>query len=339
MKSAFRPKWFQVLLHIVVWIALFSLPFLLRRPAREKTEEREILSYIISNAIWVAFFYTNAYLLVPRLQSKHKYWQYFIAVLISYLVLLGLQAIVFLQVQHKGHLEWRPHVLFNLFIFIFFLATSLAYRLIGDQRHAEGIAKEKETENLKTELSFLRSQASPHFLFNVLNNMVALARKNSELLEPSLIKLSSLIRYTVYDANEETVDLEKEIDYLESYIDLQQQRFGKKVAFHVQLNDIDGNYQIEPMLLIPFVENAIKHGTGFIEEAQIQVELHARKNKLNFTVRNRFDANSVEIKDKTSGIGLANVRRRLELLYAGQHQLQIDKQEGWFSVSLILTLH
>ncbi|MFT4024030.1 MAG: GHKL domain-containing protein [Flavihumibacter sp.] len=147
------------------------------------------------------------------------------------------------------------------------------------------------------------------------------------------------MRYTVYEANEEKVDLDKEIEYLKSYIDLQQQRFGKNVMFSVQLNEVDDHYRIEPMLLIPFVENAIKHGTGFMEKPSIDIRLKAEKGKLDFRVKNRYNPNSHEIKDKTSGIGLSNVKRRLDLLYQNQYQLTISRNDGWFTVSLQLTLH
>ena len=110
--------------------------------------------------------------------------------------------------------------------------------------------------------------------------MVALARKQSDQLEPSLIKLSSLMRYMLYETDEEKVSLEKETEYLQSYIDLQQQRFGKKVVINVSMKPADKPYFIEPMLLIPFVENAFKHGTGMIDNAQIDIELSAEKNIL-----------------------------------------------------------
>ena len=139
-----------------------------------------------------------------------------------------------------------------------FFALSTAYQLIKDKVASDKLAQEKQNEVLKTELSLLRSQVSPHFMFNVLNNMVSLARKQSDLLEPSLIKLSSLMRYMLYEADEEKVSIEKEIDYLQSYIDLQQQRFGKKVQVNVHLHTMDNHYQVEPMLLIPFVENAFQ---------------------------------------------------------------------------------
>lgn len=208
-----------------------------------------------------------------------------------------------------------------------------------DRLRADKLAKENENENLKTELSLLRSQVSPHFMFNVLNNMVSLARKKSDILEPSLIKLSSLMRYMLYETNEEKVSLEKEIDYLHSYIDLQQQRFGKKLTVNVTIDAVDGQYQIEPMLLVPFVENAFKHGTGLIEDSIIEINLSAQRNILQFTVRNKYDPLSKDIKDTSSGIGLNNVMRRLNLLYANEHTLLITKENNWFVVSLQIKIN
>jgi len=175
-------------------------------------------------------------------------------------------------------------------------------------------------------------------MFNVLNNMVSLARKQSDLLEPSLIKLSSLMRYMLYEADEEKVSIEKEMDYLQSYIDLQQQRFGKKVQVKVHMHTMDDHYQLEPMLLIPFVENAFKHGTGMIEDARIDIDLEADKNVLQFTVSNKYNSVSAEIKEKTSGIGLANVQRRLNLLYGKNHSLTISTNNNWFVVVLKINL-
>ena len=211
--------------------------------------------------------------------------------------------------------------------------------MIKDRTQADKIAREKENENLKTELSLLRSQASPHFMFNVLNNMVALARKKSDLMESSLIKFSSLMRYMLYEADEDKVSLEKETEYLQSYIDLQRQRFGNNLEVQVDLQKTDNNYEIEPMLLIPFVENAFKHGTGMIESGQITVSLRADKNILDFRVRNKYDPSSTEIKDKTSGIGLTNVKRRLNLLYGNKHSLLITQRDNWFTASLQLNLN
>jgi two-component system, LytTR family, sensor kinase len=140
----------------------------------------------------------------------------------------------------------------------------------------------------------------------------------------------------LYEADEDKVPLEKEIEYLQSYIDLQQQRFGKNVQINVALQNPDNNYEIEPMLLIPFVENAFKHGTGLIEGAMINVQLRVENNALYFMVKNKYDPASIEVKDKTSGIGLVNVKRRLNLLYGNKHNLLITQKDNWFSVSLQL---
>jgi two-component system LytT family sensor kinase len=146
------------------------------------------------------------------------------------------------------------------------------------------------------------------------------------------------MRYMLYETDEEKVSLEKETEYLQSYIDLQRQRFSKKVIINVNMQTTDRLYDIEPMLLIPFVENAFKHGTGMIEHAQIDIDLKAVNNKLQFTVSNNYDPSSVEVKDKASGIGLTNVQRRLDLLYPNHHNLQITRENEKFIVSLQIDL-
>lgn len=198
--------------------------------------------------------------------------------------------------------------------------------------------KERENENLKTELSFLRSQVSPHFLFNVLNNMVAMARLKSELLEPSLIRLSGLLRYMLYESDETSVTLLRETEYVNSYIELQKIRFAKSLII---LSDMDeGDTQlIEPMLLIPFIENAFKHGTGNIEDPVIDISLRISEGLIDFRVKNKYNPKNEEIKDPTSGIGLPNVIRRLNLLYDQKHILSINKENGLFTISLQIKLH
>jgi two-component system LytT family sensor kinase len=351
----YQKKWVVIMLHISVWLLLFSLPFLLRpnmnnnKPHSEETQSGiALLRYFINDLIYVGFFYLNAGWLVPRFIYQRKYKQYAGAVIACFLAILLLGWLTFFQLFKSPNFNLPGHILFNFFFVLFFLAASTAYCLVKDRIHNERIAHEKQTENLKTELSFLRSQVSPHFMFNIMNNMVALARKKSDLLEPSLIKLSSLLRYMLYET-EEKVSLQKEVEYLQSYIDLQKQRFGNNVSIKSCMQKIDRNYEIEPMLLIPFVENAFKHGTGFVTKAagsdlilyniaEINIELTAEKNELRFIVKNRYNESSTEIKDKTSGIGLTNVKRRLNLLYRNHHSLHIEKQDGWFIASLQITL-
>ena len=213
---------------------------------------------------------------------------------------------------------------------------SATYKTIADRMKTEAMLTAKLQENLKAELSFLRSQISPHFLFNIMNNIAAMVRLKSDELEPTVHKLSSLMQYMLYETDEEKVLLQSEIENLQSYIDLQQQRFSEKLTLHISLDVKENWHSIEPMLLIPFVENAFKHGTGLIKNPEIEIELKAENDQLYFVVKNRF-IQTETTKDKTSGIGLANVKRRLELLYGNMHQLVINKAEGWFIVSLQLT--
>ncbi|WP_298301472.1 histidine kinase [Hydrotalea sp.] len=338
----YAKKWVVIAMHIAAWTLLFSLPFLLRpsyENAHNHNDSFSLIKYVITGALWAGFFYLNAYFLMPKFIYKKRYWEFVLLQLIIFVLQIIFDWILFETFLTERTYELKPAILFVFFPYIFILATSTAYRMISDKIKYDHIFQQKEKENLTTELSFLRSQVSPHFMFNVLNNMVALARKKSDLLEASLIKLSSLMRYMLYEADEEKVPLEKEIEYLQSYIDLQQQRFGNNVA--VQFNAVvpDKNYHIEPMLLIPFVENAFKHGTGMIEHATITIELKAANNWLHFMVRNKYNPTSIEVKDKTSGIGLTNVERRLKLLYGESHTLAITKNDAWFIVTLQLNFH
>lgn len=339
-------KWVTVLLHIAAWTLLFSLPYLLRpamniheTPHASDKAMRNTIFSIIMDVSWVLFFYLNALVFIPRLINKRKPWLFILALALCFTVLLSQGYFLWRLFLVPGTFNLKIHILFTFFVFLFMLASSTAFQMIRDRMRIERLTKEKETEYLKTELSFLRSQVSPHFMFNVLNNMVALARKQSEQLEPSLIKLSSLMRYMLYETDEAKVVLSREMEYLRSYIDLQQQRFGKKIIINVQLSEPDNEYTIEPMLLIPFVENAFKHGAGVGEHAQIDIELNVKNNILHLVVRNKYNDAVEEYKDKTSGIGLANVERRLQLLYKNEHTLHINKKDNWFTVSLQLNLH
>lgn len=227
----------------------------------------------------------------------------------------------------------------NMITYVFIIGISISYRIILDNAKQEKTRKEKENENLKTELSFLRSQVSPHFIFNILNNMVSLARKKSDMLEPSLIELSKLMRYMLYENDDERVSLAREVEYLKSYIALQLLRFGDDVTIMFNPPEDINAYYLEPMLLAPFVENAFKHGVGMVEDPQINIVLNVddATGWLDFKVMNTI-APQQHTKDKSSGIGLANVRRRLELLYKEDYNLEIMQNDNIFIAELKIKL-
>ncbi len=346
MKFSFTgKKWVVVLMHVLCWIVLFSLPFLLRTSYKNENQPVQPTQtslqyfYFIASAVWIGLFYFNAYVLLPFLIRKKKVLQFIMLHILALGVVYFVHWLYFELFVTQIQFKTINFFTFNIFTYFFILAGSTAYFMLLERQHTIKLAQARETENLKTELLFLRSQVSPHFMFNVLNNMVALARKKSDLLEPSLIKLSSLMRYMLYETDEQKVPLEKETEYIQSYIDLQQQRFGKNLKVCASFNNIGSGNEIEPMLLIPFVENAFKHGTGMINDAQIKIDLKVDNGILQLLVSNRYNDISNGSKDKDSGIGLNNVQRRLNLLYGRNHALLINKKDGWFTVSLQINLH
>jgi two-component system LytT family sensor kinase len=338
----YNTRWAIVSMHVLAWLLWFSLPVLFRRDPEpgQKVNWNPIFNVpnIVSNICWISIFYLNANLLIPQLMNKRKTWEYVLTLLgILAVVLCGLH-LVFHMNKHDHEFTFRKLPYFLIFPFLFIWAMSTVYRVVSDKIKTDQMIKEKENENLKTELSFLRSQVSPHFLFNVLNNMVAMARLKSDKLEPSIIKLSGLMRYMLYESDEQKVPLSREIEYVTSYIDLQRLRFGKDMMICVEIDSKGDYHLIEPMLLIPFIENAFKHGTGMIQKPEIHIQLNMDGDMLNFKVKNKFNDESNDVKDRTSGIGLVNVRRRLNLLYRKEYSLTIGKEDGWHTVSLQLKL-
>jgi sensor histidine kinase YesM len=343
-KSFWQYKWVTVVLHVLTWAIMFSLPYLLK-PDRsaddpkdyERHKQAFIILFFIVHLLWLALFYLNAFLFIPKLAYRRKIGMYVLAIAASVAVMLLIDIAYFRIFIPGVNFRIYNYFAFNTLPVVFVLIASTAYRLIIDRIKARQREKDRIAENLKTELSLLRSQVSPHFMFNVLNNMVALARKKSDLLEPSLMKLSQLLRYMLYETHER-VPLQKEVEYLQSYIDLQQQRFGKTVEVKAAFDIGQGSHSIEPMLLIPYVENAFKHGVSMIQDPSIEIILKVETNQLDFRVRNKFRPEGEEIKDEASGIGMANVERRLKLLYPGKHRLRILREDPWFDVHLQIDL-
>ena len=342
-------KFRNLLLHLFFWAFLIALPILLG-PNTNSNNQEEIrrsyfwIFYMTSfTVINIPFFYLNTEILLPKLLRAK-------GVIIYLLTLIG--AILFMLWIHEELFHWayshffpgnhsgggarRGALMRMIFQLLFYAAIGTSYRLISDRMKEDEQVKEQENERLKSELSFLRSQISPHFMFNVLNSVVSLSRRKPEMVEPVVVKLSELMRYMIYETNDSIVPISKELAYLESYIDLQKIRFGDDIQIDFKHELGPKSSQIEPMLLIPFVENAFKHGVGFIENPTIEIELKDSATELYFKVANKKGASINEIKDESSGIGLANVKRRLELLYPTNHRLEVLDSGSDFIISLTI---
>lgn len=325
---------FKVVFHLVLWTVWIGLP-LINNTDNERAY-RFSLAIIPVTLTNIPLFLLNSEYLIPSVFRKKG-----MSVYLIYLV--GLIAF-FAFLQNLMKEEILPHdlirkhndVFWAVIPVLFVTAISTGYGFIYLIQQQEKNRQQENEERLKSELSFLRSQISPHFIFNVLNSIVYLIRSKSNQAESVTIKLSELMRYLLYESGDAQVPLHKEVEYLRNYVELQKIRFEDDVDIRLEIAEDIPSQLIEPMLLIPFVENAFKHGVGMIPSPRIDIKLEAEDDTVLFTVKNKIASGANEEKDAASGIGLRNVQRRLELLYPKRHRLKIDRAGDWFLVELNL---
>ncbi len=341
-----------VFFHGTAWLFTLFLPLLLRHFSDDgqrliRTVRRTMLetrrmppinfaAFEISiNILWILLFYINVFFLLPAWFKKKKYGRYVLFQVAVFLVTFISLVYYFNSIRSFRGLHFPlPALTMSLFPFLFVQAAGITYTTIREKIKLEQLQQEKENEQLKSELSFLRSQISPHFIFNVLNNMVSLARKKSDRLEPALIELSGLMRYMLYESDESKVPLAKEINYLKNYIELQLMRFGNEVEIRSSFPEYPPLAFIEPMMLIPFVENAFKHVAQPYGKSFIDIRIQYENGELKMLVKNSYTPKDTGTKDAHSGIGLQNVKRRLNLLYKDQHYLTISEEDRTYIVEL-----
>ncbi len=194
--------------------------------------------------------------------------------------------------------------------------------------------KKLAEEKLAAELSFLKSQVHPHFLFNTLNNLYALTLIKSEKTSNVVLKLSDLLDYMIYRSNDEFVALKKELEILEGYIELEKMRYNERLDLKYEIKGEPDGYQIAPLILLPFIENSFKHGASNDRtRPQIRIEFNINQEYLTLVVWNSLPEEKLKDDSVSEGIGLKNVKRRLELIYPGnQHELKIDSDKRWYEV-------
>ena len=341
MHKGAQSKFFTIAIHLLVWLGFFLFPFI--------DDNRQHVSnyFIIRNAflllLLASFYYLNSLALIPRLLLPGKRRSYILIILaiiltISMVNLLFASIIDGLIPHEMHHPSFSRRLFYPVFPSLFVFAISTAIKITNEWFRNEKQKKEMETEKLNSELAFLKSQVNPHFLFNILNNICSLARKKSDETENSIIKLSQIMRYMLYESKDEKVALEKEIEYLQNYIELQRLRISDTVRISFGIEGTPENYFIEPMLLIPFVENAFKHGISYVDDSGIVIRLIMDKQTIRFIVENKIVKKNDENIHSDSGIGLKNVKRRLDLLYPGKHELLITDDHVKYLVDLKINL-
>ncbi len=328
--------------HLIIWMLVFGLWFFLRYEgyALQATAFKVTLIKVADLALMV---YLTNYLLIPKLLYKRKYFLFglsFIAmILISSIIKMNILGHVMNSPQLlslSGNLKARIYD--NIIPHFFLVLSGAAFKLMMDynkmQQHMVEMAKEKA----EAELNFLKSQINPHFLFNSLNSVYFLIEKNNVEARDALHKFSGMLRYQLYEMNGDRIAVEKEINYLKDYVDLQKLRKDENYAVEFNCSPAVKGFAIEPLLLVPFVENAFKHISHHKDQLNfVKLNLYMNNEALHFVIENSKEAIE-KTTEKYAGIGLNNVKRRLALLYPDKHQLKITNEINTFSVELELKI-
>ena len=334
-----------IVLHVFFWIlfVLINLTSFYNRFNFFPDDSSFYLKIIID----IFIFYLNYALLVPKLLLNKKLFFYIVvSVLLIFLYIYLNQQFSPPNHPERSFLESeRPpgfqvfnsgyHIFKGAQILVAFLlfAVSASVRLLSEWYKNEKIKTRINTEKINAELSFFKTQLNPHFLFNSLNSIYSLANKKSDNTTDAIITLSELMRYMIYETDKNLVSLQNEIDYIKNYISLQNLRL--KDSSGVRFN-VHGNldHTIEPLLLISFIENAFKYGTDYTGKTNINIKIIVEDNKLMFNVSNYISLK--EMKNLNSGVGIQNIKNRLNLLYPNSHTLKMEESENLFSVKLVL---
>ena len=351
-----------MLLHAIVWAIFIGLPlyFISRWPVAKDF----LWIYYINALIWGSIFYINYLYLVPEFFFRERRLRYY---LYAVLLILGfyfvsdisnrmvIKNIPSISQERQSEMESRRpgppvepppgrpfrdpfrriHVVnyFPTALFLTFL--SLGLKVLERQSQIEELSREIEKEKLNSELAFLKNQISPHFFFNTLNNIYSLIGINQNDSQEAVLKLSKLMRYLIYDSEKGNTMLSHEFEFMKNYIDLMKLRMSDKVTLSVSFPEHYDDRNIQPLLFIPFIENAFKHGISYREKSFIEIEMKTEAGSIAFKCSNSLHRKTEkEAETETGGIGLENVRKRLDLLFPGRHELRINSSENRFDVFL-----
>ena len=287
--------------------------------------------------------YTFAYWLLPRFLYRKKYFSFIVFsfvtwVLFSTMLILMYQEVIYPYLLrypiYNGFYHDAIYWCVELFYISGFISSIKFFQNILQQQQKQYELKQEKTQ---TELKYLKNQVQPHFLFNTLNNLYGMVISKDDNAANAIIKLSDMLSYMLYESEDNLVPLHKEIDHLDNYIALERLRYNRKLSLYYEKPEFPDHLMVAPLLFIPFVENAFKHGPAKEEKrSEILIQFELQNEELTLMVKNTYNDTNLNGKVKP-GIGLSNVRKRLALTYPGQHSLHI-KQDHYFEVVLTLAL-
>jgi hypothetical protein len=351
-------KTVSVVAHIAVWACFLALPYLVFFPRMldsQFTMSDHLIATIVCNNIFlILFYYLNTQILIPHLLMKEKWGFYIFSIIAALLIFLFLPKYVAgliaspevhpiinsdntkgtprSRMRRKGSVD-----IYNVAIFFLVFTVGTCIAVIQRWLKTEETRKETESEKLNTELSFLKSQINPHFFFNTLNNIYSLAIVRSEKTAPAVMKLSSIMRYILTETTQNLVPLQNEVDFIHNYIELQQVRLTEKtIVLFESTGDIEDKV-VAPLIFIPFIENAFKYGISTKHDSTIEINLSVINNSIDLKVKNYIVASENNMLENT-GIGINNVKRRLELMYPGKYELSHEAKDNYYFVHLEIQL-
>lgn len=342
MKKLIEPA-----IHLFIW---FSLYFLLVVGANtigvfQKAEGSIIYPITIGTLINIFLFYFSSLYLIqkPALQQNKVRLILLLSGLLLFVTTIEslIDFLFFINIFSTEEEPFGAQLIVNLISNLIVLSLALAYGFTRNWLNNEKQKKDLQQKKIAAELNFLRSQINPHFLFNVLNMAFSSATKSGDERTANIIeKLAGLMRYMLYDCKSESVELEKDIQYIENYITLQKMRLSDEIPVDINFT-IQGNYAgiyFAPLILIPFVENAFKHGIKLGVPSEILIELKINDELLDFHIENPIMKTNSLPNQMDSGIGLDNVKRRLLIIYPNRHTLNISDNDEKFNVDLSINL-
>jgi hypothetical protein len=291
----------------------------------------------------ITCFYCSYWFVAPQLFVKRNYLLAFVYAVLTLAAIVSLRYVIeyyfFLPVlgfdNYQGHPWPASDYIENIFFYYFprYFVYGLMYFFAKSWYTNKHLKQELEKEKSAAELAFLRSQLNPHFLFNTINDIYSLTYHKSDQAPEALLKLAELLRYMLREGNDAFVPLSAEAHYLENVIELQRISAKGNAYINFDRGNMVTEQKVAALLFVSFVENAFKHGVLNDPEAPVDICLSAAAGKIEFAVKNKKNNNQ---KDKTGGIGLYNVRRRLELIYPGKHKLDIIDVDEFYSIHLVL---
>lgn len=322
--------------HIIFWVSYFAFN-VIRWGSYFDDYWYSFRSNLVEFPLNILIVYFHIYFLIPKFILKKKYRSYILyfslSLILIYVVRTGLIYFLISENIWPEAYEAQEPFTFNHLVAVllgefYIVAFTTAIKLTVDWIYERKRVEKLEEIQLKTELDFLKSQIQPHFFFNTLNNLYALTIEKSDIAPSVVLKLSDIMQYVLYDVREPQIRLYDEIKYIQNYIDLERLRYGDRVDSNTEIKGEISNIMVPPLLFLPFIENCFKHGVKANDKIEVDISFEMLKNKiLLFKVVNSFD--QLIDMDSNHGIGIQNVKRRLELLFKNNFELKttIDKKE------------